>query len=190
MSTPERRPPSTQSSYSKEELLACSRGELFGDGNAQLPYPPMLMMDRITRITADGGQFGKGYMEAELDIHPDLWFFHCHFIKDPVMPGALGVDAMWQLVGYFLGWSGAPGRGRALGVGEVKFRGQVTPEVKKVTYKIDMKRTVMRRLVLGIGNGVLEADGRVIYTATDLRVGTFSAESLRGVELGAAGADA
>ena len=190
MSTLERRPPSPQNSFSKEELLACSRGELFGEGNAQLPYPPMLMMDRITSITSDGGQFGKGYMEAELDINPDLWFFPSHFIKDPVMPGCLGLDAMWQLVGYFLGWSGAPGRGRALGVGEVKFRGQVTPQVKKVTYKIDMKRVIMRRLVLGIANGSLEADGKVIYTAADLRVGLFSAESLQGVDLSGPSAEA
>jgi 3-hydroxyacyl-[acyl-carrier protein] dehydratase/trans-2-decenoyl-[acyl-carrier protein] isomerase len=172
-----------QSRYSKDELLACGRAELFGPGNAQLPVPPMLMMDRITTITEDGGKYGKGYMEAELDIDPSLWFFDCHFIGDPVMPGCLGLDAMWQLVGFYLGWSGAPGRGRALGVGEVKFRGQVTPDVRKVVYKIDMKRVMLRRLVLGIGDGVLEADGRVIYAASDLRVGLFSAESLRGVEL-------
>ena len=178
------------SSFDYEDLLACARGELFGPGNAQLPYPPMLMMDRVVQINSDGGRHGKGYMEAELDIYRDQWFFHCHFLKDPVMPGALGLDAMWQLVGFHLGWLGAPGRGRALGVGEVKFTGQVTPEVKKVVYKIDMKRVILRRLVMGIADGVLEADGRVIYTATDLRVGLFSAESLRGVEVAPAAAGA
>ena len=174
-----------QSSYNKEELLACGRGELFGPGNAQLPVPPMLMMDRVTSITADGGKYGKGYMEAELDIDPSLWFYACHFVGDPVMPGCLGVDAMWQLVGFFLGWSGSPGRGRALGVGEVKFRGQVRPTIEKVTYKIHMKRMIQRRLILGVGDGVLEADGRVIYTAADLKVGLFGPEALTGVALGA-----
>lgn len=161
-----------------EALLACARGELFGPGNAQLPAPPMLMMDRITQISRDGGQHGKGYVEAELDIHPDLWFFACHFIGDPVMPGALGLDAMWQIVGFFLGWTGAPGKGRALGVGEVKFVGQVTPQVKKVVYKIDLKRVILRKLVMGMADGVLEADGKPIYTATDLKVGLFDPKSL------------
>jgi beta-hydroxyacyl-[acyl carrier protein] dehydratase FabA len=164
--------------YDLEELLACGRGEMFGPGNAQLPVPPMLMFDRITRITEDGGAHGKGYVEAELDIHPDLWFFQCHFIGDPVMPGCLGLDAMWQLVGFFLGWSGAPGRGRALGVGEVKFTGQVTPKVSKLVYKIDLKRVIIRKLVMGIGDGVLEADGKIIYEAKDLRVGLFDAKDL------------
>ena len=141
--------------YSREELLACGRGEMFGPGNAQLPVPPMLMFDRITRITETGGAYDKGQVIAELDIRPDLWFFDCHFINDPVMPGCLGLDAMWQLVGYFLGWSGAPGKGRALGVGEVRFTGQVTPKVKQVIYRIDLKRVIMRRLVLGIGDGVM-----------------------------------
>lgn len=159
--------------YSYEELLASGRGELFGPGNAQLPAPPMLMFDRITTINADGGQHGKGYVEAELDINPDLWFFACHFINDPVMPGCLGLDAMWQLVGFFLGWNGAPGRGRALGSGEVRFFGEVTPDIKKVTYKIEMKRVILRRLVMGIGDGVLLADGKPIYEAKDLRVGLF-----------------
>jgi 3-hydroxyacyl-[acyl-carrier protein] dehydratase / trans-2-decenoyl-[acyl-carrier protein] isomerase len=159
--------------YSYEELLASGRGELFGPGNAQLPAPPMLMFDRITTINADGGPHGKGYVEAELDIHPDLWFFACHFINDPVMPGCLGLDAMWQLVGFFLGWNGAPGRGRALGSGEVRFFGEVTPDIKKVTYKIEMKRVILRRLVMGIGDGVLLADGKPIYEAKDLRVGLF-----------------
>ena len=171
-------------SYDQTELLACGRGEMFGPGNAQLPAPPMLMMDRIVEITRDGGQYGKGYMKAELDISPEQWFFLCHFFGDPVMPGCLGLDAMWQLVGFFLGWSGAPGRGRALGVGEVKFRGQVRPTVKTVTYKIDMKRVIMRRLILGVGDGVLEADGQVIYTAKDLKVGLFSPEALLGVGIG------
>ena len=151
---------------------------MFGPGNAQLPVPPMLMFDRIVKITEDGGAHGKGYLEAELDINPDLWFFQCHFINDPVMPGCLGLDAMWQLVGFFLGWSGAPGKGRALGVGEVKFTGQVTPKVKKLVYKIDLKRVIIRKLVMGIGDGVLEADGKVIYEAKDLRVGLFDAKDL------------
>jgi 3-hydroxyacyl-[acyl-carrier protein] dehydratase/trans-2-decenoyl-[acyl-carrier protein] isomerase len=164
--------------YSREELLACGRGEMFGPGNAQLPVPPMLMFDRITRITESGGAYDKGQVIAELDIRPDLWFFDCHFINDPVMPGCLGLDAMWQLVGYFLGWSGAPGKGRALGVGEVRFTGQVTPKVKSVVYRIDLKRVIMRRLVLGIGDGVMEADGKVIYEAKDLRVGLYDPKDL------------
>ncbi|MBN9318194.1 MAG: 3-hydroxyacyl-[acyl-carrier-protein] dehydratase FabA [Caulobacterales bacterium 68-7] len=165
-----------KSSFAYEELLACARGELFGPGNAQLPAPPMLMFDRIVEINNDGGAAGKGYVEAELDINPDLWFFACHFINDPVMPGCLGLDAMWQLVGFFLGWSGAPGRGRALGVGEVKFTGQVTPDVKKLVYKITLKRVIIRKLVMGVADGVLEADGKVIYEAKDLRVGLFGGE--------------
>ncbi|OYW30577.1 MAG: 3-hydroxyacyl-[acyl-carrier-protein] dehydratase FabA [Caulobacter sp. 12-67-6] len=167
-----------QSSYTYDELLACGRGEMFGPGNAQLPAPPMLMFDRIVRIEAEGGKHGKGYVEAEFDINPDLWFFGCHFIGDPVMPGCLGLDAMWQLVGFFLGWSGGPGRGRALGVGEVKFTGQVTQDVKKVVYKIDLKRVIMRKLVMGIADGVLEADGKVIYETKDLKVGLFTAEQM------------
>lgn len=160
----------TQRSFTRDELLACGRGELFGPGNAQLPAPPMLMFDRIVDIDATGGAHGKGTMLAELDIDPSLWFFDCHFIGDPVMPGCLGLDAMWQLVGFYLGWSGAPGKGRATGVGEVKFAGEVTPEVKKVTYKIEMKRVILRRLVVGIADGILEADGTPIYEAKDLRV--------------------
>ncbi|MDB5463533.1 MAG: beta-hydroxyacyl-(acyl-carrier-protein) dehydratase FabA [Phenylobacterium sp.] len=159
--------------FDTEELLACGRGELFGPGNAQLPVPPMLMFDRITKINADGGQFGKGYIEAEFDINPDLWFFACHFVGDPVMPGSLGLDALWQLVGFYLGWIGGKGRGRALGCSEVKFGGEVTPAIKKVTYKVDMKRVINRRLVMGIGDGVLEADGTPIYWAADLRVGLY-----------------
>ena len=164
--------------YSKDELLACGRGEMFGPGNAQLPVPNMLMMDRITAIAKEGGLFGKGHVEAELDIDPSLWFFQCHFIGDPVMPGCLGLDAMWQLVGFFLGWSGAPGRGRALGVGEVKFSGQVTPNVKNLVYKIDLKRVIIRKLVMGVADGVLIADGKPIYEAKDLRVGLFDAKDL------------
>ena len=164
--------------YNKEELLACGRGEMFGPGNAQLPVPNMLMMDRITSITRDGGLHGKGQVQAELDIDPSLWFFQCHFIGDPVMPGCLGLDAMWQLVGFYLGWSGAPGKGRALGVGEVKFTGQVTPKIKKVEYRIDLKRVIIRKLVMGVGDGVMLADGKPIYEAKDLRFGLFDAKDL------------
>lgn len=162
-----------KSSFTREELLACSQGELFGPGNSQLPAPNMLMMDRIVEINDAGGEHGKGYIEAELDITPDLWFFDCHFPGDPVMPGCLGLDAMWQLVGFFLGWSGGPGKGRALGVGEVKFTGQILPTAKKVTYKITMKRVIKRKLFMGIGDGVVEVDGRPIYQANDLKVGLF-----------------
>jgi 3-hydroxyacyl-[acyl-carrier protein] dehydratase/trans-2-decenoyl-[acyl-carrier protein] isomerase len=165
-----------QSSFTYEELLACGRGELFGSGNAQLPLPPMLMFDRIVDIGEDGGEHGKGRVRAELDVRPDLWFFPCHFKGDPVMPGCLGVDALWQLVGFFLGWLGAPGRGRALGVGEVKFSDQVLPSVKEVLYGVDLKRVFRSKLVLGVADGWLEADGRRIYHAKDLRVGLFKAE--------------
>lgn len=163
-----------QNSFSYEELLQCGRGEMFGPGNAQLPMPPMLMFDRIVSITEKGGSADKGQIIAELDVNPDLWFFDCHFPGDPVMPGCLGLDAMWQLIGFFLGWLGGPGRGRALGSGEVKFTGQVTPKNNKVIYRIDMKRVIMRKLVMGIGNGVMEVDGREIYAAKDLRVGLFT----------------
>jgi 3-hydroxyacyl-[acyl-carrier protein] dehydratase/trans-2-decenoyl-[acyl-carrier protein] isomerase len=166
---------SRQSSFTYEELLACGRGELFGPGNAQLPLPPMLMFDRIVSIGEDGGEHGKGHARAELDVHPDLWFFPCHFKGDPVMPGCLGVDALWQLVGFFLGWLGSPGRGRALGVGEVKFSDQVLPSMKRVIYGVDLKRVFRRKLVLGIADGWLEADGKRIYEAKDLRVGLFTA---------------
>jgi len=147
---------------------------MFGPGNAQLPTPNMLMMDRVIKISDEGGKYGKGEIIGELDINPDLWFFQCHFPGDPVMPGCLGLDAMWQIVGFFLAWVGNPGRGRALGVGEVKFTGQVLPTAKKVTYRIDMKRVISRKLVLGVADGVVEVDGREIYVAKDLRVGLFT----------------
>jgi len=162
-----------QSSFSKEELIACGMGDLFGPGNAQLPVGNMLMADRITHISSESGAHGKGQIVAELDIHPDLWFFACHFPGDPVMPGCLGLDAMWQLVGFFLGWRGNPGRGRALGSGEVKFTGQILPTAKKVVYTIDMKRVIERKLVMGIADGKVSVDGKDIYHATDLRVGLF-----------------
>ena len=167
-----------QSRFDLPDLLACARGEMFGAGNAQLPAPPMLMFDRITHIAAEGGRHNKGQVVAELDVRPDLWFYACHFVGDPVMPGCLGLDAMWQLVGFFLGLSGAPGRGRALGVGEVKFSGQVTTKISRVVYRIDLKKVILRRLVLGVADGVLEADGNPIYEAKDLRVGLFNAADL------------
>lgn len=165
---------SKPSSYAYEELLACGRGEMFGPGNAQLPLPPMLMVDRILTISEEGGAYGKGEIVAELDVHPDLWFFACHFTGDPVMPGCLGLDAMWQLVGFYLGWMGGLGRGRALGCGEVKFSGQVLPSAKKITYRISMKRVILRKLVMGIADAVMEVDGREIYVGKDLRVGLFT----------------
>ncbi len=161
-------------SFTRAELLECGRGEMFGPGNAQLPLPPMLMFDRITSITEDGGASGKGFISAELDITPNLWFFNCHFPGDPVMPGCLGLDAMWQLLGFYLGWLGGPGHGRALGAGEVKFTGQVTPKNKLVTYRIDIRRIIMRKLCMGIADAVMEVDGREIYAGTDLRVGLFT----------------
>lgn len=163
-----------QHSFNYEELLKCSQGELFGPGNAQLPAPNMLMLDRITRIAEDGGNYGKGEIIAELDIKPDMWFFQCHFPGDPVMPGCLGLDAMWQLVGFHLAWLGNPGRGRALGCGEVKFSDQIMPSAHTVTYHIHIKRVITRRLILGIADGVLLVDGEPIYQANDLRVGLFS----------------
>jgi 3-hydroxyacyl-[acyl-carrier protein] dehydratase / trans-2-decenoyl-[acyl-carrier protein] isomerase len=162
-----------RSSFAYEDLLACGRGELFGPGNAQLPLPPMLMFDRIVEISEEGGANGKGLVRAEFDIKPDLWFFGCHFQGDPVMPGCLGLDALWQLTGFFLGWLGLPGRGRALGVGEVKFANQVLPTVKKVVYGVDFKRVMKGKLKLGIADGWLEADGVRIYEVKDMRVGLF-----------------
>lgn len=166
------------SSYAYEDLIACGEGHLFGPGNAQLPLPNMLMMDRIVHISEDGGAHGKGRLEAELDVRSDLWFFDCHFRGDPVMPGCLGLDAMWQLVGFYLGWSGLPGKGRALGVGEVKFTGQVTNDVKLVRYEIDVKRVFRSRLILGVADGTVLADGKPIYSAKDLRVGLFQPDAL------------
>lgn len=165
-----------RSSFEFEDLLACGRGELFGPGNAQLPLPPMLMFDRISAISESGGAHGKGQIVAELKVAGNSrlnWFFDCHFQGDPVMPGCLGLDALWQLTGFYLGWLGAPGRGRALGVGEVKFTNMVLPTTRNVEYVIDLKRVILRKLKLAIADGVLKADGQVIYTATDMRVGLF-----------------
>ncbi len=168
-----------QSSYDYDDLITSGEESLFGPGNAKLPLPPMLMLDRILHISDEGGEYGKGKIIAELDVKEDLWFFDCHFRGDPVMPGCLGLDAMWQLIGFFLGWGGSPGRGRALGVGELKFTGQVTQDVKLVRYEIDMKRVIRRSLTLGIGDAVLLADGEVIYKAKDLRVGLFQTDASR-----------
>tara|TARA_B100001758_G_scaffold117163_1_gene100549 strand:- start:752 stop:1276 length:525 start_codon:yes stop_codon:yes gene_type:complete len=162
-----------KNNYNLEELISCAKGEMFGEGNPQLPMPPMLMFDRITKITENGGDNGKGLVIAELDIKPDLWFFDCHFINDPVMPGCLGLDAMWQLLGFYLGWLGLEGKGRALSVGGVKFSGMVLPTIKRLEYQINLKRVLTSKLILGIGDGLLVADGEVIYKAEDLRVGLF-----------------
>lgn len=162
-----------QNSYTYDELLKCGIGQMFGPGNAQLPAPPMLMVDRVTHISDEGGEFGKGEIIAELDIKPDLWFFDCHFPGDPVMPGCLGLDAMWQLVGFFLAWKGNEGRGRALGSGDVKFKGEILPNSSKVTYHINLKRVIERRLVMGIADGRVSVDGKEIYFANDLQVGLF-----------------
>ena len=163
-----------KNSYTYEDLINCGDGELFGKGNAKLPLPPMLMFDRITEIQKDTGKFKKGHMKAELDIKDSLWFFNCHFKDDPVMPGCLGLDAMWQLVGFFLGWTGEPGKGRALGVSSVKFTGEVLKNVKMATYNIDMKRILKKQgAVVGLADGVLDADGKKIYSAENLKVGLF-----------------
>ncbi len=162
-----------RSSYDYEDLLACGRGEIFGPGNPQLPLPPMLMFDRISEITENGGEFGRGRIRAELAVKSDQWFFGCHFKGDPVMPGCLGLDAMWQMVGFFLGWLGGQGRGRALGLGELKLSGQVLPNVTKVEYNIDIKRVMRAKLMLGIADGWLSTDGEIIYRAKDLKVGLF-----------------
>ena len=164
------------SSYDKEGLLECGHGRLFGKGNAQLPLPPMLMFDRITNLSEEGGAYDKGEIRADLDITPDLWFFECHFEGDPVMPGCLGLDAMWQLLGFYLGWLGEPGKGRAISTGEIKFSEMVTPKTTLVEYGIDIKRVMRSRLKLGIADGWLKADGEVIYKAKDLRVALFQSE--------------
>ena len=165
------------SRFNYEDLLSCARGELFGKDNAQLPLPPMLMFDRITQIAEDGGEHGKGQILAEMDVKPDLWFFLCHFKGDPVMPGCLGLDALWQMLGFFLGWLGLPGKGRALSVGEVKFSGMVLPTAKLVQYGVDLKRVLKSKLVLGVGDGWLTVDAETIYRASDLKVGLFKGDA-------------
>ena len=163
-----------KNSYNYEELISCGEGKLFGEGNAKLPLPPMLMFDRITEINDNKGSFNKRSLEAELDIKKDLWFFDCHFKEDPVMPGCLGLDAMWQLVGFYLGWIGEPGKGRALGVNSVKFTGEVLKKVKMATYEINMKRILKKEgAVVGLANGILSSDGKIIYKAENLKVGLF-----------------
>ena len=163
-----------KNSFTYDELISCGKGELFGEGNAKLPLPPMLMFDRITKINNNSGEFNKGFIQAELDIKEDLWFFNCHFQGDPVMPGCLGLDAMWQLVGFYLGWSGEPGKGRALGVNTVKFTGEVLKNVKMATYEINMKRILKKEgTTVGLANGILSADDKIIYKAENLKVGLF-----------------
>ncbi len=164
--------------FEYEDLLACARGEMFGPGNPQLPLPPMLMFDRITEISATGGEYGKGVVHTELDVKPDLWFFGCHFKGDPVMPGCLGLDALWQMLGFYLGWTGGTGRGRALGLGELKLAGQVLPAARKVVYHIDVKRVMRAKLVLGIADGWISTDSEIIYRAKDLKVGLFKQDSM------------
>ena len=165
-------------SFNYDELIECARGRLFGPGNARLPLPPMLMFDRITRISEKGGANGKGEVDAEFDVKPDLWFFKCHFEDDPVMPGCLGMDGLWQLLGFTLGWLGGPGSGRALSVGEVKFSGQVLPTAKLLKFQLDLKRVIMRRLFMGIADGRVLCDGETVFEAKDIRVGLFSNDAI------------
>ncbi|ABC33049.1 MULTISPECIES: bifunctional 3-hydroxydecanoyl-ACP dehydratase/trans-2-decenoyl-ACP isomerase [Hahella] len=172
-----------KASYTKEELQACGQGRLFGEGAAKLPVDQMLMVDRVSQISAEGGAYGHGIVRAQLDINPDLWFFKCHFVGDPVMPGCLGLDAMWQLVGFFLAWKGHKGLGRALGVGEVKFTGQVLPSAKSVEYVLDIKRVIARKLIMALADGTVYVDGKAIYTAKDLRVGLFDPAAMSGAEI-------
>ena len=173
-----RSPHTKKHSYSKDELVECAYGRLFGEGNAQLPLNEMLMVDRIINIDSENGKYQMGQIIAELDIIPDHWFFKCHFYKDPVMPGCLGLDAMWQLIGFYLGWLGNIGRGRAIGVGEVRFSGQIRPDVDKITYQIDLKKIITRKIILGIADGVIYVNNNVIYTANELKVGLFNQQNL------------
>ena len=160
-----------QNSYEYDDLISCAKGELFGKGNAQLPMPPMLMVDRITTINGDGGSAGKGEITAEFDITPDKWFFDCHFIGDPVMPGCLGMDGLWQLLGFYLAWAGGLGKGRALSVGQVKFGGEITPKTSLVRFNLDITRLIMRRMSVGVAEGLIFADGEQVFEASDIRVG-------------------
>ncbi len=166
--------PSPQSSFTRDEIIKGGQGTLFGPDAPRMPLPNMLMMDRVTNVSIDGGAYGKGEIIAELDINPDLWFFGCHFETDPVMPGCLGLDAMWQLAGFYMAWAGHKGKGRALGVNKVKFTGQVLPTAKKIIYRLDIRRLLALKLTMIVADGTVEVDGRIIYTAKDLKVGLFS----------------